>query len=389
MQANSGDDDVLPELDAAELARYSRHLMLPEFGQQGQQKLKAARVLIVGAGGLGSPLCLYLAAAGVGTLGIVDHDRVDASNLQRQVLFGESDIGKNKAVRAAARLRDLNPYTRTRVYEQALTAANALEIIADYDLVIDATDNFPTRYLINDACVILGKPDIYGSIFRFEGQASVFNYEGGPCYRCLYPEPPAHGRVPSCAEGGVLGVLPAIIASIQATEAIKIIAGMGTSLSGRLVLYDALGMRFEELQANRKPACVVCGDQPSVTELIDYQQFCGVPAAPAPATEGEISVRDLAARLAAGEPVCILDVREAHECQICRLDGSIHIPMQDVATRLDELDREQEIVVHCKGGARAAKVCELLQQQGFKRPLNLKGGILAWANEIDSDMKTY
>ncbi|MBR9911544.1 MAG: molybdopterin-synthase adenylyltransferase MoeB [Gammaproteobacteria bacterium] len=381
--------EPLPELNAGELARYSRHLTLPEFGKLGQQKLKAAKVLVVGAGGLGSPLCLYLAAAGVGTLGIVDPDRVDESNLQRQVLFGVSDIGENKAARAARRLQDLNPNTRTRVYDTALTAANALEIIGDYDLVIDGTDNFPTRYLVNDACVILGKPNVYGSIFRFEGQASVFHHQGGPCYRCLFPQPPPPGSVPSCAEGGVLGVLPAIIASIQATEAVKIITGMGTSLSGRLLLYDALDMKFEELRLHRNTDCLVCGDNPSVRQLIDYQQFCGVPSQAPAAAYPEISVQVLKQRLEAGESLLIVDVRESYERDICKLPNSVHIPMQALAEHLPELPREREIIVHCKSGGRSAMVCEQLLAEGFTAPTNLKGGILAWADEIDSDMTRY
>ncbi len=387
--AIAGGQQQLPGLDAAELARYSRHIMLPEFGKEGQQKLKASRVLIVGAGGLGSPLCLYLAAAGVGTLGIVDHDCVDESNLQRQVLFGVTDIGHNKAARAARRLRDLNPHTKVRVYETALTAANALEIIQDCDLVVDGTDNFPTRYLVNDACVLLGKPNVYGSIFRFDGQCSVFNYQGGPCYRCLYPEPPPPGMVPSCAEGGVLGVLPAIIASIQATEAIKIITGIGQSLSGRLLLYDALGMQFEELGLNKSPHCVICSDQPSLTQLVDYQHFCGIAADPQQTPVEEISVQALKERLDAGELITILDVREPYERDICHIDGSRHIPMQEISDHIDEFERDREIIVHCKSGTRAAQVCELLGQQGFKRPKNLEGGILAWAREIDPGMRTY
>lgn len=387
--AIAGGQDTLPELDPAEMARYSRHIMLPQIGKTGQQQLKAARVLIVGAGGLGSPLCLYLAAAGVGTLGIVDHDRVDESNLQRQVLFGTSDIGKSKAVQAASRIADLNPYTQVQVHDTILSADNAMEIIRDYDLVIDGTDNFPTRYLVNDACVFLDKPNVYGSIFRFDGQASVFHYQGGPCYRCLFPEPPPAGMVPSCAEGGVLGILPALIASIQATEAIKIITGLGDSLSGRLLLYDALGMIFHPVQIKRNPNCVVCGDHPSITELIDYQEFCGVPSEAPPSSFEDITVQTLKDRIDRGDAPPILDVREPYERDICRFDDALHIPMKQVAERIGELDPAQEIVVHCKSGGRSAKVCELLLEKGFKKPLNLRGGIIAWAKEIDPTMQTY
>ena len=323
--AIAGGEETLPELNAAELTRYSRHLMLPEVGIEGQQKLKAAKVLIIGAGGLGSPLCLYLAAAGVGSIGIVDHDDVDETNLQRQIIFGVSDIGLNKAERAAIRMRELNPNTQIQTYQTLLNAENALDIIKDYDLIIDGTDNFPTRYLVNDACVLLNKPNIYGSIFRFEGQASVFNYMDGPCYRCLYPESPPPGMVPSCAEGGVLGVLPAIIASIQATEAVKIITGIGKTLSGRLLLYDALLMQFEELTLHKNPQCSLCGEQPNITELIDYQQFCGIPAKSEMPQYEEISVRALKLRQDNGETLIILDVREPFERDICRLENSLHI----------------------------------------------------------------
>ncbi len=381
--------EELPLLKPDELIRYSRHLTLPEVGIAGQQKLKAAKILIVGAGGLGSPLCLYLAAAGIGSLGIIDYDQVDESNLQRQILFGVSDLGESKARRAAARIRDLNPFTEVRTYEQALKADNALDIIADYDLVIDGTDNFPTRYLVNDACVLLDKPNIYGSIFRFDGQASVFHYDGGPCYRCLYPEPPPPGMVPSCAEGGVLGVLPAIIASIQATEAIKITTGIGEVLSGRLLLYDALQMRFDELQVRRKTTCSLCGDKPSITELIDYETFCGIPPTPARVPWGEISVGELKSRLENEESLTIVDVREPYEWEICHLATARLIPVNDFANHLHEFDPDQEIILHCKSGSRSAQVCQFLLDQGFARPVNLQGGILAWAREIDPAMKQY
>lgn len=379
---------ALPELNAQEMGRYSRHLMLPELGKAGQQKLKQARMLVVGAGGLGSPLCLYLAAAGVGTLGIVDPDSVEESNLQRQVLFGVSDLGAFKAERAAKRLRDLNPHIDIHSHRQALTADNALALIGDYDLVIDGTDNFPTRYLVNDACVMLGKPNIYGSIFRFDGQATLFSYQDGPCYRCLYPQPPPPGLVPSCAEGGVLGVLPALIGSIQATEAIKLATGIGTTLKGRLLLYDALQMQFDELRIQRDPHCCLCGEQPSQTQLVDYQQFCGI-AAPEPHPFDEISVEQLQQRLAGPEPPLLVDVREAFEVEICRIPGARHVPVQQVEQHLHQWDRQAELVVHCKSGVRSAKVCALLLEHGFRRPLNLSGGVLAWVERIDPSQQRY
>lgn len=387
--AIAGGTQPLPDLSPAELSRYSRHLLLPEVGKAGQQKLKASRVLIIGAGGLGSPLCLYLAAAGVGTLGIVDHDQVDETNLQRQVIFGVSDIGSNKAERAAARVADLNPNVRTRTYTEPLTSANALEILADYDVVIDGTDNFPTRYLVNDACVLLNKPNVYGSIFRFEGQASVFNYDGGPCYRCLYPEPPPPGMVPSCAEGGVLGVLPATIASMQANEALKIITGSGKVMSGRLVLYDALYVQFHELELRKNPQCPMCGDNRTIDKLIDYNDFCGFPATPPEVAWEEISVAELKRRIDAGDAPFLLDVREDYEREICSLQGARHIPKEQVESQLTELDSEQEMIVFCKTGGRSAQICELLLTKGFKKPVNLKGGIMAWANEIDQGMQKY
>jgi len=318
----------------------------------------------------------------------LNHD-VDETNLQRQIIFGVSDIGLNKAERAAIRMRELNPNTQIQTYQTLLNVENALDIIKDYDLIIDGTDNFPTRYLVNDACVLLNKPNIYGSIFRFEGQASVFNYLGGPCYRCLYPEPPPPGMVPSCAEGGVLGVLPAIIASIQATEAVKIITGIGKTLSGRLLLYDALLMQFEELTLHKNPQCSLCGEQPNITELIDYQQFCGIPAKPEMPLYEEISVRALKLRQDKGETPAILDIREPFEREICRLENSLHIPMQDVSLHLNDLNRDEEIIVYCKTGGRSAQVCDLLLQHGFTKPVNLKGGIMAWAQEVDLHMQKY
>lgn len=379
----------LPPLSAEEMGRYSRHIMLPELGKPGQQKLKQARVLLVGAGGLGSPLCLYLAAAGVGTLGVIDPDTVEDSNLQRQILFGISDIGASKSERAVLRMRDLNPHLDITPYRETLSAENALSIIRDYDLVIDGTDNFPTRYLVNDACVILDKPNIYGSIFRFEGQATLFNYEGGPCYRCLYPQPPPPGLVPSCAEGGVLGVLPALIGSIQATEAIKVVTGIGTTLNGRLLLYDALHMQFDEVSIKRNSGCCVCGDHPTQTQLVDYQQFCGIPVTEEPPPYGEITPRELQQRLQSADPPLLLDVREPFEVEICHIPGALHLPMQQVSAHLEEWDRKQEIVVHCKSGARSAKICALLLEQGFRRPLNLKGGILAWIDCVDPSQHRY
>jgi sulfur-carrier protein adenylyltransferase/sulfurtransferase len=385
--------DTLPELTTDDLSRYSRHLILPEVGIEGQRKLKAARVLCVGTGGLGSPLALYLAAAGIGTLGLVDFDVVDASNLQRQIIHSTKDIGRKKLDSAEEKLLALNPALNVVKHDTMLSSANALEILKDYDIVADGTDNFPTRYLVNDACVLLGKPNIYGSIFRFEGQASVFATEQGPCYRCLYPEPPPPGLVPSCAEGGVLGILPGLVGVIQATEAIKLILGKGDSLVGRLLLVDALNMRFRELKLRKNPDCPVCGTNPTVTTLIDYQKFCGIE----PKTKEEkalnngipqVSVKDLKRRMDAGEDVFVLDVREPHEYQIANIGGKL-IPQNDVPQRLAEIDREREIVVHCRSGARSQRIAEFLAQNGYTRVSNLAGGILAWADEIDPKMQKY
>jgi len=388
--------EALPELSNDEVARYSRHLIMPEVGVDGQRKLKAARVLCVGAGGLGSPAALYLAAAGVGTLGIVDFDAVDASNLQRQILHSTQDIGRSKLLSARDRLKGLNPDVNVRMHETALTSANALEIFKDYDVIVDGADNFPTRYLVNDACVFLRKPNAYGSIFRFEGQASVFATVGGPCYRCLYPEPPPPGLVPSCAEGGVLGVLPGVIGTIQATEAIKLIIGVGRTLVGRLMLYDALNMRFRELKLQRDPECPVCGDHPTVTSLIDYDQFCGIrpatSAAPSLPEELETSVEELKARIDQGRPTYLLDVREPQEFQICRIPGSTLIPLGQLPTRLQELPSPADgpdIVIHCKSGVRSAKAVRLLREHGFERVQNLRGGILAWIDRIDPTQAKY
>jgi len=383
----------LPELTKDELSRYSRHLILPEVGEAGQRKLKAARVLCVGTGGLGSPLALYLAAAGVGTLGLVDFDVVDASNLQRQIIHSTADIGRKKLDSAAEKLKALNPNLNVIKHDTLLTSANALDILKDYDVIADGTDNFPTRYLVNDACVLLGKPNAYGSIFRFEGHASVFATKDGPCYRCLYPEPPPPGLVPSCAEGGVLGILPGLVGVIQATETIKLILGKGSTLVGRLLLVDALNMRFRELKLRKNPECPVCGAHPTVTQLIDYQQFCGI----APATKEEIAVKngvpqitvsELKRRIDAGEDLFILDVREPFEYQIANIGGKL-IPQGEVPQRLAEIDRDREIIVHCKAGGRSQRIAEFLKQSGYPDVVNVAGGILAWSSEIDATVPKY
>ena len=381
-----------PQLTREEVQRYSRHLIMPEVGMDGQRKLKAARVLCVGAGGLGAPASMYLAAAGVGTLGLVDFDAVDASNLHRQIIYDTTDVGKPKLDAARDRLKAMNSSVNVVTHELALTSKNALEVLKDYDIILDGTDNFQTRYLVNDACVLLGKPNAYGSIFRFDGQASVFAVKGGPCYRCLYPEPPPPGLVPSCAEGGVLGVLPGVIGLIQATEAIKLILGSGQPLIGRLLLYDALQMRFRELKLRRDPECPICGDHPTIHALIDYDQFCGVvPAHAQPATGGvpEVTVEQLKAKIDRGDDFFLLDVREPSEFQICRIAGSTLIPLGELAQRTGELDRSREIVVHCKVGARSARAVSLLQERGFTRVSNLKEGILAWIDRVDPSQSKY
>ena len=381
----------LPELTNEEIARYSRHLILPEVGMEGQRKLKAARVLMVGAGGLGAPLGLYLAAAGLGRIGIVDFDVVDASNLQRQVIHGTSDLGRKKLDSAADRMLDINPNLQVEKFEVALSSENALEIFADYHLVVDGTDNFPTRYLVNDACVLTKKPNVYGSIFRFEGQATVFAYEDGPCYRCLYPEPPPPGLVPSCAEGGVLGILPGLIGIVQATEAVKIILGIGETLKNRLLLYDALGMKFRELKLRRDPACPVCGDHPTVTKLIDYQQFCGVKPAPtqASAAADQIDVTEVKAKLDRGEKFTFIDVREPHEYQIARIPGARLIPLGDLPKYLPEFSPAEEIVVHCKSGGRSQKAVDAMKASGFQNVRNMTGGITAWSDKVDPAVPKY
>jgi adenylyltransferase/sulfurtransferase len=358
---------------------------------QGQLKLKQAKVLLVGTGGLGAPLGLYLAAAGVGRIGLVDFDTVDYTNLQRQVLFGTSDVGRPKIEAAASHLRNLNPEIQVDQFETRLTSENALDILKDYDIVVDGTDNFPTRYLVNDACVLLGKPNVYGSIFRFEGQITVFGHPGGPCYRCLYPEPPPPGLVPSCAEGGVLGVLPGIVGTIQAAETLKLIIGVGEALIGRLLLFDALSMTFRALKLRKNLQCPVCGEHPVVTKLIDYAEFCGIRGEEAPVsnlTVPEIAPRDLKSRLDRGDDLFILDVREPHEYQICNLQGTL-IPLGELSRRVNELDSSREIVAHCRSGKRSAEAVEFLRNAGFRKIWNLKGGILAWSDEVDPSVPKY
>jgi sulfur-carrier protein adenylyltransferase/sulfurtransferase len=382
-----------PPLTHEEVQRYSRHLIIPEVGVEGQQRLKNARVVCVGAGGLGSPSALYLAAAGVGTLGLVDFDIVDTSNLQRQVLYSTRDAGRRKLEAAAERLTGLNPAVNVVTHGMPLSSANALDILRDYDVVVDGADNFPTRYLVNDACVLLGKPNVYGSIFRFDGQASVFATKDGPCYRCLYPEPPPPGLVPSCAEGGVLGVLPGIIGTIQAAEAIKIVLGIGETLAGRLLTLDALTMQFRTLRLRRDPECPICGDRPTVKALIDYQQFCGItPASTAVSDVPEVTVEELKSEIDAGKPLWILDVREPREWEICRLPGTTLIPLGELSKRLAEVPRGvdmPDIVVHCKMGGRSAKAVRLLRDNGITNARNLTGGILAWIDRIDPSQAKY
>lgn len=384
------------QLSSEEIQRYSRHLTLPSFGMEGQKKLKAASVLLVGAGGLGSPLALYLAAAGVGKIGIVDFDVVDETNLQRQVIHGTSDVGRKKLDSARDKINDVNPFVEVKTYETALTSENALDILQEYDVVADGTDNFPTRYLVNDACVMLGIPNVYASIFQFEGQVSVFGTEAGPCYRCVYEEPPPPGLVPSCAEGGVLGVLPGLVGTLQATEVIKVLSGLGEPLVGRLLMIDALDMQFRTLKIRKNPDCPVCSDHPTQTELIDYQEFCGIPKD----TDGEmpreddaapeITVRELKDRLDRGDRPFILDVRKAYEYDIANLGGRL-IPLDELERRLDEIadHKDDDIVVHCRSGARSARAVNLMREKGFSKAVNLKGGVLAWSDEVDSSMPKY
>jgi adenylyltransferase/sulfurtransferase len=382
----------LPLLSNEEILRYSRHLIMPEVGMEGQQRLKAASVLMIGTGGLGAPLGLYLAAAGVGRLGLVDFDVVDASNLQRQVIHGTSDVGRPKIASARDRLQDINPHIEIETHETKLTSENALGLFVNYDLVVDGTDNFPTRYLVNDACVLTGKPNVYGSIFRFEGQAAVFWAERGACYRCLYPEPPPPGLVPSCAEGGVLGVLPGIVGAIQANEAIKIILGAPDILVNRLLLFDAWRMRFRELKLRKNPQCPVCGEAPTIRELIDYEEFCGLRPQPQAQEQNmeEITATELKGRLDRGENIQIIDVREPHEYEIARIPNSHLIPLAQVVNRMNEIDITRETVMHCKAGVRSAKAIEALTRAGFPgRLINLKGGITAWSNEVDPSVPKY
>ena len=385
------------KLSTEELQRYHRHLILPEVGLEGQKKLKAASVLLVGAGGLGSPLALYLAAAGIGRIGLVDFDVVDASNLQRQVLHGTKDVGRTKLDSARDRLLDVNPHVTLDLHETRLTSENALDLIADYDVVADGTDNFPTRYLVNDACVLTGTPNAYASIFRFEGQVSVFGMPDGPCYRCIYPEPPPPGLVPSCAEGGVLGVLPGFVGTLQASEVIKVILGIGEPLVGRLLLIDALATSFRTLKARKDPSCPICGEHRTIHELIDYEQFCGIPQATNGAAQNgesavpEVTVSDLKARFDAGTAPFVLDVRKPFEAEIASLGADQLIPVEELAERLSELqaDPAEEIIVHCRSGARSARAVQLLKNAGYANAYNLKGGILAWSEEIDPDVPQY
>jgi adenylyltransferase/sulfurtransferase len=378
-------------LSKDEILRYSRHLIMPEVGMEGQLKLKAAKVALIGTGGLGAPLGMYLAAAGIGRIGLVDFDVVDFTNLQRQVIHGTKDVGKKKLDSAAETMLDINPYVQIDRHEVALSSENALGILKDYDIVVDGTDNFPTRYLVNDACVLLKKPNVYGSIFRFEGQATIFAYPGGPCYRCLYPEPPPPGLVPSCAEGGVLGILPGTVGLIQATETVKLILGIGEPLIGRLVLYDALAMRFRELKLRRNPECPVCGDHPTITKLIDYQEFCGVPnqTHEEKPMEGDIEPTEVKAKIDRGDRFVLIDVREPHEYQICNIPQAKLIPLGDLPKRVNELNSADEIVAHCKSGMRSAKAVDFLKQAGFKKVRNMKGGILAWSDKVDPTVPKY
>ncbi len=375
----------LPALTTRDLQRFSRHLLLPEVGEQGQRRLKSARILCVGAGGLGSPAALYLAAAGVGTVGIVDFDVVDFSNLQRQIIHGTSDVGRSKLVSARERIHELNPEVQVETIEAPFKASNAREIVDRWDVVIDGTDNFAARYVVNDACVLYGKPNAWGSIFRFEGQASVFAAPGGPCYRCLHPEPPPPGLVPSCAEAGVLGVLPGIIGTIQATEAIKLVLGVGEPLVGRFLMFDALKMRFREIRLARDPDCPICGTNPTIRELFDYDEYC-TPGSPRP---GDVSAGELKLMIDEGRAPMILDVREPFEADLCKIPGARLIPLGELPRRLDELSHEGEVVVHCKSGGRSARAVAILREKGFSHARNLSGGILAWIDEVDPTLTRY
>jgi molybdopterin/thiamine biosynthesis adenylyltransferase/rhodanese-related sulfurtransferase/molybdopterin converting factor small subunit len=390
LQERSQAIDELPQLSPGEIRHYSRHLILPEVGTLGQRRLKAAKVLMIGAGGLGSPTGLYLAAAGVGTLGLVDFDTVDESNLHRQVLFGRSAVGRPKIQAAVDRLRDLNPHIKVVPHEVRLDSSNALALFKDYDVIVDGTDNFPTRYLVNDACVLSGKPNVYGSIFRFEGQVSIFWGAKGPCYRCLFPEPPPPGLVPSCAEGGVLGVLPGIIGSLQANEVIKLIVGAGDPLIGRLVLFDALKLKFRELKLRKNPDCPICSEHPTQHELIDYEQFCGIdPHADTVEAEFEVSTPEFKSWLDEGRSVTLVDVRNPPEWEICRIDGAKLIPLPELQDRMGELDPADTIVVHCHHGGRSAQAVRFLRQMGFSRAINLAGGIDSWSLRVDPSVPQY
>jgi sulfur-carrier protein adenylyltransferase/sulfurtransferase len=390
-----GDRDSSVSLTPQEIQRYARHLIMPEVAMRGQKRLKAAKVLCIGTGGLGSPLSLYLAAAGIGTIGLADFDVVDVSNLQRQIIHFTSDVGRPKITSAEEKLKAINPELTIVRHEHSVDASNAMGLFAGYDVIVDGTDNFPTRYLVNDACVLLGKPNVYGSIFRFDGQATVFLPPDGPCYRCLYPEPPPPDLVPNCAEGGVLGILPGLIGVVQATETVKLILGVGKPLVGRLLLYDALDMTFREMRVRKSSKCPICGPNPTIRELIDYHQFCGVPGAEAAldsangASDAEISPTELKTLLGQLEPPLILDVRNPEEITICRIAGSAVIPLSELPTRLGELDPARPMVVHCKSGVRSAKAIALLRASGFSRLKNLKGGILAWIKEIDPSLPSY
>ena len=402
-RGRSGPQAASNRLSPPELLRYARHLVLPEVGLAGQRRLKSARVLVVGAGGLGSPVALYLAAAGVGTLGLVDFDEVDATNLQRQILHGESDVGRLKLDSARDRLAETNPHVEVVAHEARLSSGNAPSVLADYDVVVDGTDNFPTRYLVNDACVMLGKPNVYGSVHRWEGQVSVFATEGGPCYRCLFREPPPPGLVPNCAEGGVLGVVPGVVGSLQALETVKLILGQGSPLAGRLLIFDGLELEWREVSIRPDPACPVCSDSPTQTELIDYELFCGVePEAepmthPAneegrePAGPGGLDVVEASNRLAAEDPPFLLDVRETYEWDISNLapQGAVLIPMSEVGARLEEIPRERQIIVHCRTGVRSGDVANQLWRAGYRDVLNMEGGINAWARLIDPGLQIY
>ncbi len=384
---------MLPYLSHSEILRYSRHLLIPEVGLDGQRKLKASSILVIGTGGLGSPVALYLAAAGVGRIGLVDYDVVDFSNLQRQVIHGTSGLGTLKVESARKRMLDLNPDIQVDIYNEPFTSENGMRIAQDYDILIDGTDNFPTRYLVNDICVFQGKPNVYGSIFRFEGQVSVFDSKNGPCYRCLFPEPPPPGLVPSCAEGGVLGVLPGTVGTLQATEALKLLLGIGETLVGRLMLYNALDMSFEFVKLRKNPKCKVCGPDPEITEPIDYEAFCGVPGHDheegAVGGGWDIEAGELAARMKQGNHLRLIDVREPHELQISHIDGAELFPLGQLASRLSELDSAEDMVVFCKAGTRSARALELLLSAGFRKVKNLKGGINAWAREVDPDQPVY